>query len=240
MTILLLAALIPPIYLMWRIYQMDKVEREPPGLVFRVFLAGAVSVIPALFLESYGGQILGQALPSDSPYYLPIFFLIVVAWSEEGVKHFALKHTTWNNPNFNYRFDAIVYSTAAALGFAAAENIEYVFAYGLSVALTRAVTAIPGHCIFGLFMGYYYGTAKYFRQKGNAGRARRYQILSILIPVLMHGFYDYTATSSSSTGTMLFLVYIIIMDIIAIASIRKFAREDEALENTYDIYHLEQ
>lgn len=237
MTILLLAALIPPLFLMFRIYQLDKIEREPPRLVLRVFLAGALSVVPAIILEALGGQALASLVPSGTVLFNLLQYFIVVAWVEEGVKHFALKHTTWKNPEFNYFFDAIVYSAAAALGFAAAENIEYVFAFGLQVAGVRAITAIPGHCIFGIFMGYYYGMAKYCQLRGDQSRSRAYQILSILMPVLMHGFYDYCATSESDVLTIVFLVYIVLLDIIAIRQIRKFSRDDEAL-NEYDMNQL--
>ena len=58
MTILLLAALLPPLYLMLRIYRLDKIESEPRGLVLRVFLSGAIAVVPAVFLEFFGGAAL--------------------------------------------------------------------------------------------------------------------------------------------------------------------------------------
>ena len=237
MTILLLAALLPPLYLMLRIYRLDKIESEPRGLVLRVFLSGAIAVVPAVFLEYFGGAALAAVVPSGTVLFSLLEYFLVVAWSEEGVKHFALKRTTWNNPEFNYRFDAIVYSAAAALGFAAAENIEYVFAYGIQVAGARALTAIPGHCIFGIFMGYYYGMAKYFQLRGDRRRASRYQMFSLLIPILMHGFYDFCATGTSDIATIVFFAYIVVMDIIAIRSVRRFAREDEALSE-YDISRL--
>ena len=47
-----------------------------------------------------------------------------------------------------------------ALGFAAFENVKYVYSYGFATGLVRAVTAVPGHAIFGVFMGYFYGYAK--------------------------------------------------------------------------------
>ena len=47
MTIILFAALFPPIFLMIRIYRMDKIEREPGGLILKLFLFGAVAAIAA-------------------------------------------------------------------------------------------------------------------------------------------------------------------------------------------------
>ena len=84
----------------------------------------------------------------------------VVAFSEEGAKYFLLKRRTWNSAAFNCQFDGVVYAVFVSLGFALWENISYVLMYGLSTALVRAVTAVPGHACFGVFMGVWYGLAK--------------------------------------------------------------------------------
>ena len=39
MTILLMAALIPPFILLVKVYRMDTIEKEPKGLIFRLVLA---------------------------------------------------------------------------------------------------------------------------------------------------------------------------------------------------------
>ena len=52
MFILLAASLIPPFYLMWRVYQIDKIEKEPAGLLFNIFLLGMLSTLPAGIIES--------------------------------------------------------------------------------------------------------------------------------------------------------------------------------------------
>lgn len=78
---------------------------------------------------------------------------------------------TWRNPNFNYRFDGIVYAVFVSLGFAAFENIQYVLHYGLSVALPRAIFAVPGHMSFAVFMGLFYGRAKLYEAWGDGAGA---------------------------------------------------------------------
>ena len=66
MTILLMAALIPPFILLVKVYRMDTIEKEPKGLIFRLVLAGALTVIPAGFLEGIGiGSILGHRRSSS-------------------------------------------------------------------------------------------------------------------------------------------------------------------------------
>lgn len=70
----------------------------------------------------------------DTGWGILLAFL-VVAVVEEGTKFFFLHQKTWHSPYFNYRYDAIVYAVFVSLGFAAFENVKYIFNYGLSVAL---------------------------------------------------------------------------------------------------------
>ncbi|MDO5834594.1 MAG: hypothetical protein Q4Q21_08385, partial [Lachnospiraceae bacterium] len=44
-------ALLPAIVLVIWIYRQDRVEKEPKGLLRKLFLWGALSVIPAVILE---------------------------------------------------------------------------------------------------------------------------------------------------------------------------------------------
>ena len=122
MTILLMAALIPPFILLVKVYRMDTIEKEPKGLIFRLVLAGALTVIPAGFLEGIGiGSILTPLVGKENIYlYNFLQYFLVVGIAEEGVKHFALRKITWCSPEFNYRFDAVVYAVSVSLGFAAA------------------------------------------------------------------------------------------------------------------------
>lgn len=229
--IFLLAALIPPIVLLVYVYRLDKIEPEPPELIIKLVLLGACSILPTIVLETIGQDLIIPNFFADvSPLVKNIFlYFVVVACSEEGMKLLFLKKGCWYDPNFNYRFDAIVYAVSVGLGFAAGENIEYVFAYGLSTALVRAVTAIPGHCIFAIYMGYYYGMAKYNDYRGRSFRRRFYLLLAYIIPVIMHGFYDFCASSNSRTLTIWFYVYIIALDIIAFLSVKHFSDKDAPL-----------
>ena len=63
------------------------------------------------------------------------------------------------NRAFDEPMDGIVYGVVASLGFATLENILFVFNGGMSVAVSRAFTAVPLHAFVGAIMGYYVGQA---------------------------------------------------------------------------------
>ena len=132
----------------------------------------------------------------------------MAAVPEEGFKLLALWLVLRKNPYFDEHFDGIVYAVCVGLGFAAIENLGYVLMHAdmwLSVAITRALLAVPGHYAFAVFMGYYY-SLYHFGQKSTQN------LLSIfLIPVLAHGCYDAFALSGSVEpllGGISFLVLI--------------------------------
>ena len=240
MLVLVLAALLPPFYLLMRVYRLDRIEKEPVKLLFFLFLLGAVSTVPAIALELGLGNLLvtifNQVRLTDfmvNLYYL-IDNLICVALVEEGLKFVFLRFGTWKNKSFNYRFDGIVYAIFVSLGFAAAENVLYVTSNGMGNAVVRALTAIPGHCIFGIYMGTYYGWAKMYDRRGMNGR-RNYELFKALaVPTLLHGIYDYSLTIDSEYAFYGFLIYIIVLDVMAIKHIRRSASLDESITYASD------
>ena len=106
---------------------------------------GILAALVSIALEFVGQTVLRSLVDANSPAYTILMAFLIVAVVEEGTKFLFLKRRTWRDPNFNFRFDGVVYAVFVSLGFAAFENIEYIFHYGLSVAVPRALLAIPGH-----------------------------------------------------------------------------------------------
>jgi RsiW-degrading membrane proteinase PrsW (M82 family) len=221
------AAVVPAIVLLVYVYQQDKVEQEPLGLIGSLLLQGVFAALCSIILEAIGEAILPNFISKDNPYYTIVLAFLVVGVVEEGTKFFFLNRRTWNEPNFNYRFDGIVYAVSVSLGFAALENIEYVFGYGLSVAPSRALLAIPGHMAFAVFMGYFYGRAKLWHDVGQDGKATACKIGGWLSAVFFHGFYDSCAMIGTSLSAGLFVIFMIVMYIVVFFLIRHESRTDE-------------
>ena len=228
--ILVLAAIIPAIALLIYVYKEDRLEKEPPGLIIKLVVMGAVSTLLASITESIGMSILESAFYENSFAYRALLYFVVVALSEEGFKYLALKIGSWRSPEFNCKFDGVVYAVAVALGFAVWENIQYVLAYGFSTAMIRAVTAVPGHACFGVLMGAWYGLAKRKEVQGWQSASRLARIFAVICPALVHGAYDYIATNESSMGTITFIVFVVVMFVICFYTVRRLSTEDKYLE----------
>jgi len=93
-----------------------------------------------------------------------------------------------------------------------------------STGILRMFTAVPGHAIYGVFMGFYFGIAKF------VSKPNKYLILALLIPILLHGFYDFILFSEKPLLLLLFIPYLIFMWIVSMKRIKKLSQESIANE----------
>ena len=229
LTVYVLAAVLPAVFLMRYVYQKDTTEKEPPALLASLVLMGVFAALAAMVLERIGEGILSRLVSQSSRWYVILLAFLVVGAAEEGCKLFFLRRRSWWDPNFNYRFDGVVYAVFVSLGFAAFENILYVFRYGLSVVLPRALLAIPGHMGFAVFMGCFYGRAKLCEVCGDETGKRGNLFLGWLSATVLHGIYDSCAMIGSGASTIAFLGFVVLMYILVLRRIDRESREDHPL-----------
>lgn len=231
--ILVAAAVIPAVYLMVRVYQADRLEKEPIGLLVSLLFLGVISTSLAAVTEELGASFLAGLFPQGGLLFNALLYFIVVGISEEGFKYLVLRLRTWKSLHFNCQFDGVVYAVFVSLGFALWENIAYVLRYGFGTALARAVTAIPGHACFGVFMGVWYGAAKRYELAGNVEEAARARKMALLVPVLLHGVYDFIASMRSDVMSIIFLVFVGWMFRTALQLVKVYSSQDAPLEQQY-------
>lgn len=228
--ILIAAAVLPAIFLLVHVYRADKLEKEPAPLLISLVLYGIAATFIALVLERAGSFLLGLWFEEGSVAYNAIMYFGIVAFSEEGAKYFLLRRRTWHSAAFNCQFDGVVYAVFVALGFALWENISYVLMYGLSTALVRAVTAVPGHACFGVFMGVYYGRAKRYDNDGDLVNAKRCRTMAVLMPALLHGAYDFIATMEDPNCEWMFLVFVLALFAVSLKLVRVGSHSDRYID----------
>ena len=225
--ILILAAVIPAVFLMIKVYRSDRIEKESGYLLRSLVVVGILSTILALIEERAGEWLLSLFVPQNTLMYQIILYFVIVAIAEESSKYIFLKRKTWTKYEFNCQYDGVVYAVFVSLGFALWENINYVLSYGFSTAIVRAVTAIPGHACFGVFMGVFYGIARKEINRGNVVGSKIFRILSVAIPALLHGTYDFIATMEYSIGGFYFAAFVVILFVISFALVNYSSKNDE-------------
>lgn len=225
--ILIAAAVIPAIFLMIKVYRSDRLEPENPAFLRRLVVSGILSTLIAMVIERVGSAILAASVPAGSRLYNVILYFGIVAFAEEGAKYLLMKRQTWNSPEFNCQYDAVVYAVFVSLGFALWENISYVTHYGFGTAVVRALTAIPGHTCFGVFMGTFYGLARGYAYIGENGMSKTFKVLAVIVPALIHGAYDYIASMQETNGAFAFLGFIFILFTASVVMVNNLSKNDK-------------
>jgi len=178
------AAIIPALFLVRYFVTSDRFP-EPTNVLVKTFFYGFLITIPIIFAELF---ISGFVDELGSPILRALLTSFVVAGlCEEYFKFKVLDGFCAKDSAFDEPMDAVVYGAVASLGFAALENILYVYQGGLGVACMRAVTAVPAHAAFGAIMGYYYAKVHFSSDPTvkEQGHTR-----SLGMPILAHGLYD--------------------------------------------------
>ncbi|HIH35898.1 MAG TPA: PrsW family intramembrane metalloprotease [Methanosphaera sp.] len=235
----LAAAILPAALLLLLVYKRDKNGKEPKDLLWRLIFAGGIIIIPIYIYElvgqlviEFGNAVLTGGLELGFAANFFVYFG-VVAFAEEGFKMIALATQTWKNPNFNFKYDGIVYAVFVGMGFAIFENIKYVLEYGLGTGVLRALTAIPGHCAFAIIMGTFYGSSKYFQSIKNKKMQVICMFYAIVIPIVGHGLYDFALTvSNSALSIVVSIIYMIILDIFALVLLLYQSKHDQYILGT--------
>lgn len=216
---LLIAALAPIGALLVIFYKIDRYNKEPAKLLVKLFLFGALIAIPVIAVEGFLGYLNVFALTTSDLQHVYTAF-IVAALTEEVFKWLVLRQFAYRHRAYDEYLDGIIYAVFVSLGFAAFENLGYVLSNNdLNVALMRALTALPGHMLFGVAMGFNFSIMKFAKTKATFKKAQR---RSLLVPILIHGFYDYILMSQYQWLLILFIPYLIWMWQFGIKRIKKY------------------
>lgn len=224
-------SLAPVLIIALYLYSRDKYEKEPGTMLFKALGMGVLIVLPAILMELWFESLATSFFPlQEGPGQFEFKFIgnatekfnysiyqafFVASFTEETLKYLAFILIIWRNKNFNEFFDGIIYASFISLGFAAIENIFYVMQMGSATGVLRAFTAVPGHALFGVTMGYYLGLAKFKPNKVY------YLIMALIMPIILHGIYDLILISEKNVLMLLFIPFVIILWILGFRKMKQ-------------------
>jgi len=197
----LAAAVAPGIALLAYFYWKDRYDAEPLSMVVKLFLTGALIVLPVMVVQRAMSVWWGE-----TPFLFPFVNSSAV---EEFFKWFVLYHIIYNHTAFDEPYDGIVYATAVSLGFATLENVLYVFVEPATFGtlMMRALLPVSGHALFGVFMGYALGRAKF----ASGRRAKLHLAMAFAVPFLLHGLFDLLMSTASSSWMWLVVPFMFLL-----------------------------
>ncbi|HPT86886.1 MAG TPA: PrsW family glutamic-type intramembrane protease [Bacillota bacterium] len=204
--LLLLASIGPGLLWLWYFYRMDHYEPEPPKLVFKLFFAGILLVIPAGLLEQIWKPQLISSINDGAWRDFLVMAFFVVALIEEGLKTWFLWWIVGRNQELDEPVDGIIYGITLGLGFASLENLLWASMYGYGVALLRAVVTTLAHASFTGWAGYYISKYK-LETPHNSSRV----FGGFLLAWASHGFYDFLLFMQNTMASIIAFALVIIL-----------------------------
>ncbi|MBR6136533.1 MAG: PrsW family intramembrane metalloprotease [Bacilli bacterium] len=231
--LLITLAALPVIIILFLIYFRDK-NKEPMVLLIKLFLSGFLSVGIVLILNDLLSMFLPfmqKSLAEKTIVELLLYTFLGVALVEESSKWIMTYIFGYKNKEFDELYDALLYAVFVSLGFAFLENIWYVIRdSSINSALMRAVSAVPGHTCFAIAMGYNLSMAKFYEFKKDPCKKKKYLILSIVIPTILHGIYDFCLMSQYQILMTVFSVFIIVLYVFSIMRVAKVAKSNKKIK----------
>jgi len=185
--------------LVWLSYYLRKdAHPESNGMVLKIFLWGALVTIPVFFVQIGFSNLLGQISLNQLVYDL-IYWFLVISLSEEVFKYLVIKVKVINSPELDEPLDVMLYMIIAALGFAALENVLYLFSpvnqmsfndlmvRTLIISFVRFIGATFLHTLCSAVIGYSLAIS-FCEVKWK----RLIFVAGITTAMLLHGLYDFS------------------------------------------------
>jgi RsiW-degrading membrane proteinase PrsW (M82 family) len=172
----------------WLLYVESRAPKaSPPFRLGLCLVGGALSTFGVSLFHRYSPWDLSQIPASASLSFF--YFWWVVGALEEMCKWLATLVISWPRRDFRTTWDGLSCASAVALGFATAENVQYVLAYGSpSVLLGRSLLSTFAHVVMSAIWGYALGACK-------AGQLSWPSVgAALLWGALGHGLYDWFLT----------------------------------------------
>jgi RsiW-degrading membrane proteinase PrsW (M82 family) len=113
--------------LVWlSVYLKKDRNPEPKRMIIKIFLWGAVITIPVFFVQIALAFLLTKT--DFTPLITSlIYWFLIISFTEEFFKFLVVKFKALNSHHLDEPVDIVIYMVVAALGFAALENVLYLF-----------------------------------------------------------------------------------------------------------------
>lgn len=199
--IAVLFGFLPGIIWLVYFYKKDSIEPEPVQKIIKAFGLGIFIALPAVFFETI--------LISIVPVQNVNFFSTVVAAPiiEESLKYLAVFWVFYKDKDFDEPMDGIVYAVSVALGFAAIENLGYIYNSfsndsAFMTILGRAFLSVPAHALFASVYGFGLGLRKFNH------KSYYYFRTTLIYGIMLHALFNFLAILSFGISLIILLLMI--------------------------------
>lgn len=207
--------------IIWLFYFLRKDSHpENNSQVFKIFIYGALTVLPAALIQFGIFETTRFIQPSSFKTFLMMFF--GVALIEELLKYLVVKDKIMNSPHFDEPMDLPLYMIISALGFAAIENILAIIGpspFSMSLGKTimisfyRFVSAVFLHALASGTFGFFAALAIYKPKE-----RKKLLLIGFSTAVFLHGLYNFSIMVIEGSARFL-IPFLILMNLALVLSL---------------------
>ena len=229
MVLVLLASFIPSV-LLFLFLRKNKDDQEYRKTCDKLFWRGFLIAVGVTLLDAGVVLLWSMTGLGGKNAIVDLLFktFIVNATVEETMKFLTGRKYVRKDLAKVSRLDVITYMAIAAMAFGLFEDILYMLQTNIGQILVRGF--LMGHVGYGMMMGRLYG-------KGMKENKTVYKVLAVLVPILLHGLYNFSLGDGLPdvfaiivvTETFITTVYLIY----SIFFIRKKRQDPEFTEAIY-------
>lgn len=188
----ILFAFLPPV--LWLLFYLREDKHpEPKLLLLLAFVGGMGAAFLALFGECLWMIASSGSCAGGMNFALhPLFMFGIISLIEEYAKYLPVRFLVEKRPDFDEPIDAMIYMMTSAMGFAALENLLFVFPIlreniftGLEITTNRFLGANLLHALASGTVGFFLARA-FFRPKRH-----HFVAIGIVLAALLHTAFNY-------------------------------------------------
>ena len=204
----ILIGFLPAVLWLWFWLKEDP-HPEPRRVLAATFLAGMIVVPVALFLEKTAYYfLLKWGMANFGAFSFSLF--LIWAGIEEYLKYFAAKIAALRRASFDEPVDAPIYLITAALGFAALENIFFLFKtflatpeLGLITGEMRFLGATLLHIVTSAIVGISIAFSFFHPEKRS-----RNAFGGLMLAILLHALFNLFIIKSEESGILNVFIFV--------------------------------
>ncbi len=214
--------------ILWLTFFLQEDKRPEPGkMIVKIFFYGMVATIPVILISLLIYFFLAQTNISEFAMKI-IMVVLITSFTEETAKYLIVKKSVLKSPECDEPIDIMIYAITAALGFAALENIFFLFPLGEAFYYKEMILGSFFRFMSGTFLhALTSGIMGYFLAISILRKKRRFfSLLGLFLAIALHAFYNFFVIISSLHEFFLILVpaTLIILFIIVFLCFRKLKK----------------
>lgn len=213
LVVAILLSFIPALFYAWMIYWIDRYEKEPRVLLWGVFIWGAIVAAGASYILNTAVGVNIYELTESAVLANFAKGNIAAPLIEESFKAFAvLIIFVVRRDEFDSIMDGIAYAAIAALGFAATENVYYLYERGFIEAglqglginfVFRVIFGAWNHSFYTAFTGIGLAISRLSKKRGTVLWT---PVFGWAVAVLMHFAHNSLHSTAVGFGNLMLVI----------------------------------